>query len=214
MKKLQSAFCAALMATTAFVAAPALASEQGDFLIRLRGIGVLPDEDGSSNINGSPEIDNDFVPEVDFTYFFTDNIAAELILATTQHDVKWNNSSVASQLDLGDVRLLPPTLTLQYHFNDVLTPGLKPYLGAGINYTVFYDEKVGNGFRDIDYDDSFGAVFQAGVDYELNDSWSVNLDVKHIMLNTDVRIDTGASIVDADVDIDPWIVGIGVGYRF
>jgi len=175
------------------------------WMFRVRTIGVLPDESASvSPIGGSVDIDDDYVPELDISYFFTDNIAAELVLATTNHDV---SSSVVGSL--GDVALLPPTLTLQYHF----APKQKfsPYVGAGVNYTFFYDEHGAPGLP-IDYDDSFGWALQAGADFWINDQWSINVDVKKIFLSTDVSIAGGA--VTADVDIDPWVVGVGFGYRF
>ncbi len=114
-------------------------------------------------------------------------------------------------VDLGDVTLLPPTLTLQYHFNPA--GKVRPYLGAGVNYTTFFNEDLPNGsaLSTIDYDDSFGLAAQAGLDYALENGWLVNFDVKYIDINTDVLID-GA--ISADVDIDPVIFGIGIGRTF
>jgi outer membrane protein len=182
------------------------AKDAGDILVRLRGIAVVPDEDGTTDVlGGDIEVDNAYMPELDFTYFFTKNIAAELILATTEHDVKLKSPDV----DLGSVWLLPPTLTLQYHF---LPDGkFSPYIGAGINYTIFYDEDSG-AVNSIDYDDSFGFALQVGVDYKIDDRWSLNADVKKLYLETDVSVNGGA--IKSEVDLDPWIFGLGVGYRF
>jgi outer membrane protein len=147
------------------------------------------------------------VPEVDFTYFVTDNIALELIAGTTRHDV----SHTPTGIDLGKVSLLPPTLTLQYHF--MPKERLSPYVGAGVNYTIFYNEDApGGAVTSIDYDNSFGWALQAGVDYAIADRWYVNLDVKKLFLSTDVSINGGA--INAKVDLDPWLFGVGVGYRF
>lgn len=203
MKRICVAFLAAALFLPATVA---YAKDAGDILIRVRGIGVVPDESGTTDaLGGSVEIDNAYVPELDFSYFFTENIAAELILATAKHDVNLKNPNV----DLGSVWLLPPTLTLQYHF---LPKGrVSPYLGAGVNYTIFYNEKAG-AVGDISYDNRFGLALQAGVDVKVDETWSVNFDVKKIFLKTDVSAAGGT--VNADVDIDPWIFGIGVGYRF
>lgn len=184
--------------------------QAGDFLIRGRAIGVVPQEDTSDNTIGSGEakVDNDYVPELDFSYFVTDNIAFELIAATTKHDVKWQNPDV----DLGSVNLLPPTLTLQYHF--MPDQRFSPYVGAGINYTMFYNEKSGAA-NSIKYDDGFGYAFQAGFDYAISGPWSLNFDVKKVFLDTDVTADLGGPApAKADVDLDPWIFGVGVGYRF
>lgn len=207
-KTLRAAAIAAL--GTATVSATnmttALAAD-GDspWMVRARAIAVVPDESASvSPIGGSVDIDDDYVPELDISYFFTDNIAAELVLATANHDV---SSSVVGSL--GDVALLPPTLTLQYHFAPKRT--FSPYVGAGVNYTFFYKEHGAAGLP-IDYDDSFGWALQAGADFWINEEWSINVDIKKIFLSTDVSIAGGA--VTADVDIDPWIFGLGVGYRF
>ena len=178
----------------------------GDIMVRARAIGVIPDEDATTSIGGNVSVSNDWVPEIDFSYFVTDNIALELIAATTRHDV---SSSVAGSL--GKVSLLPPTLTLQYHF--MPKERFSPYVGAGVNYTFFYNEDApGGGINSIDYKNSFGWALQAGIDYAVGGNWYVNADIKKIFLSTDVSINGGA--VTADVDLDPWIVGFGVGYKF
>lgn len=171
---------------------------------RFRVISVIPSP-GDDIAGADVDISTAFVPELDFTYFFTKNIAAELILATTKHDVE-----IEGGADLGHVWLLPPTLNLQYHF---YAGDFKPYVGAGVNYTIFYGEKSGD-VVDMDYENSFGVSFQAGVDYNLNDSWFLNLDVKQILLSTDVKVDTGAGVLPVDVDINPLVVGLGIGKKF
>jgi outer membrane protein len=144
------------------------------------------------------------VPELDLTYFFTPNIAAELIAAITPHDV-----STSSGVDAGSSWLLPPTLTLQYHFTQF--DSFKPYIGAGVNYTHFFNEDAG-ALNSVKYDDSFGPAFQAGVDVPIHDNWYFNLDVKKVFISTTAKF--SPSGVRADVDIDPWLIGAGVGYRF
>lgn len=199
---------AAMAGITSTFSTPALAMKQeGDWLMRLRGIHVDPEESGTTSAGGSVSIDADTVPELDFTYFFTDNIAAELILATTTHSVDVNGVA-----PLGDVSLIPPILTLQYHFNP--RGKFSPYVGAGINYTIFYDEDpAGGAVTSVDYDNAFGLAAQIGVDYALNDRWSINLDIKKVWLDTDVSVNGGA-ITGNDVEIDPWIFSLGIGYRF
>jgi len=202
----------ALGVMVAGTAQPAYAEFQGksagDFMVRARVIGVLPDESASTTIGGDVDVSNEWVPEVDFTYFLTDNIALELIAATTKHDV----SHTPTGINLGEVSLLPPTLTLQYHF--MPKERFSPYVGAGLNYTFFYDEEpaAGSAVTSIDYENSVGYALQAGVDYAVADNWYVNLDVKKIFLSTDVSMNGGA--ITADVDLDPWLVGAGIGYRF
>ena len=176
--------------------------------VRLRGVSVQPNE--KSTVGGEKSdvsISNSFIPELDFTYFFNKNIAAELILGTTKHDVKVGNDEVS----LGKVWLLPPTLTLQYHFYP--TKSLKPYVGAGLNYTIFYGVKPGD-VTDMDYKNKVGFALQGGVDYFVTDKYFLNLDVKKIFLKTDVDVNVSGEIVPAKVNIDPLLIGFGIGMKF
>lgn len=192
--------------------APAHAVKAGDWMLRARAIGVMPQEDASitGGVTGnSIDIDNSVVPEFDITYFATDNVAFELIAAVTRHDVHANNTN-SGNLDLGSAWLLPPTLTAQYHFTQF--GKCKPYVGGGLNYTMFFKEKSGPSISDISYGNSFGPAAQAGVDYMIDEHWLLNLDVKKIWINSDVNINNGS--VRADVDINPWVIGVGIGYKF
>lgn len=194
--------------------------------VRVRGIGVVPNESASIGIiGGDVSLSNALVPELDFTYYFTKNIAAELILGTTKHDVSTVGSDISAiggptsyNVDLGSVRLLPPTLTVQYHFNQSCDNVFKPYIGAGVNYTIFYDVKSGDVVKDVSYDNAFGYAAQVGFDLMVTDKFFINADVKRLFLKTDVTVDAsnlapGLSI-PAKVDIDPWIIGMGVGMKF
>jgi outer membrane protein len=149
-------------------------------------------------------ISNGYTPELDISYFFTPNISAELIAAVTQHNVR-----TSSGIDAGKAWLLPPTLTLQYHFNDV--SWVKPYVGAGVNYTHFYNEG-GGALNRAEYNDSFGGALQAGADFPLGGNWYANVDVKRVWISTDITYKPSG--VTAKADIDPWIIGAGVGYKF
>ena len=192
---------------------PAFAQEGTEWLAKerfqLRGriIGIFADGDGY--VKEAPTLKTDVgdavTPEFDITYFFTDNIAAELIAGTAQHEV------TAGVNDLGETWILPPTLTLQYHF----TPDKKfsPYVGAGINYSYFYGEDDGAGFDNLEVDGGFGFALQAGVDYWLNDHWGINLDAKYIDLEVDAHVNNKA-LNAYDVDLNPWVLGVGVSYRF
>lgn len=202
------AVCAA--SASLIAAAPqAHATLDDPFLVRVRGIAVLPRDHADVNLGGTTDIDPEYTIEVDFSYFFTENIAVELIAATTEHDAAWVVGG--SRVELGSVQLLPPTLTLQYHFFP--DKKIKPYVGAGINYTWFFNEESPAGL-DVDYEGSFGLALQAGVDYKITDSVYLNFDVKKLFLNTDATVQAGPTTITADVDVDPWIIGIGVGYRF
>ncbi|AWK88896.1 OmpW/AlkL family protein [Azospirillum thermophilum] len=227
---------AVLLATTALAAisSPSLAQDfkgksAGDIVIRARGVAVLPQEKGTLNAGapvnasiGSAKVGNDYIPEVDFTYFFTDNIAAELIAGTSRHKVRGNLNSIVggNNIEIGKVSLLPPTLTVQYHF--MPKERISPYVGAGVNYTLFYNEDAANTnnpnnlrITSTNYKNRFGFALQAGVDVALTGNWSLNVDVKKIFLKTDVTASVNGAIpVTSKVTLDPWLVGVGIGYRF
>lgn len=186
----------------------------GHFQVRLRGVAVLPDAGGSAALGGKPfpgsiGITNSFVPEIDGTYFLTDHIGVEVIAATTQHSVHFTPSG-SSKLDLGSAWLLPPTVTAQYHFDP--EGAIRPYVGAGINYTFFYDTHSG-ALPDMKYENNLGWALQAGADVPVGDGpYFLNFDVKKLFLTTHVKALDG--LVTAHADINPWLIGAGVGIRF
>ena len=210
-----------LGAALCFSTATSAFAEQGDWLVRLRGIVVAPTEQSTDVlpgfVGGQVTVDNAIVPELDFTYFVTNNIGAELILATSPHDI--SGAGVLAGLgEIADVMALPPTLTLQYHF--MPDARLRPYVGVGVNYTIFYSEDASTslvtalGATTVDLDDSVGVAFQAGVDFDLNDRWFLNADIKYIQIDTTATLNSGGTINSVDVDLDPIVAGIGVGFRF
>jgi len=203
--------CAAGLAWPAQAEEVTMEKSAGDWLVRVRGLGIVPDESSTvTPIGGSVDLSNEIVPEVDLSYFLTDNIALELIAATARHDVTDENS-ILGDVDLGEVSDLPPTLTLQYHF--MPDQRFSPYVGAGLNYTIFYNEDApGGAVTSISYDDTWGYSLQVGMDMAVAANWSLNVDVKKLFIGTDVSINGGA--ITADVDIDPWIFGLDVGYKF
>ncbi len=192
---------------------PALAddlpSPAGHFQVRLRGLGVLPDPSADITVSGAAiggktSITDSFTPEADLTYFITDHIGVEAIAAVTKHTV---SNSVAGRV--ASVSLLPPTVTVQYHFDP--TGPIRPYVGAGLNYTFFY--QVDNALPNTDFKNNFGYALQAGADVPVGDGpYFLNFDVKKIFLHT--RITAAAGAVRASADLDPWLVGGGVGMRF
>ncbi|MQP25762.1 outer membrane beta-barrel protein [Flavobacterium sp. LMO8] len=224
MKKIVFALMAMSLMTVNFVNAQdnetkeeSISNEFKRWQVRLRAVGVAPDESAKIGIiGGDVVISNALIPELDFTYFFTEHFAAELILGTAKHDVKAINTA-AGDVNLGSVWLLPPTLTAQYHFYTSDQKVFKPYIGAGVNYTLFYNVKSG-GVAGIEYDNALGYAAQVGFDLMLDDTFFINLDVKRLFLSTDVTVDAsnlapGLSI-PAEVDINPWLIGVGVGMKF
>lgn len=200
-----------------FAAAPSFApvpAEWSPWLVRVRVLGVLPDPGAKLSAGGAPlngagvSITDSAIPELDISYFLTRNIAAELILGVTRHDIQGAGTLAGTRI--GSTWILPPTLTLQYHF-DGFGP-IKPYVGAGVNYSVFFGERERGGFTSFRLTNSVAPALQAGIDVMLDSHWGLNVDVKKLFLDTKVKLNAGA--VRGRVDIDPWIVGAGVTYKF
>jgi outer membrane protein len=184
----------------ALTSGAALAQQsEGPWMVRARAVHL-----DSANKDSTPlglTVNNKTIPEVDVSYFFTPNVAAELILTVPQkHTLRAGGAAI------GSLKHLPPTLLLQYHFN---TSGIKPYVGAGLNYTRFSSVKAPAGV-DIDRN-SFGAALQVGVDIPLQKNLYLNFDIKKVFIKTDVTAN-GAKL--GSFKVDPVLVGIGLGWRF
>ncbi|MDH2919572.1 MAG: outer membrane beta-barrel protein [Sideroxydans sp.] len=171
----------------------------GDYLVRGRVISVQP-ASSSAPVTGV-SVANQATLEVDVTRFLTNNVAVELIAATTKHDVLSAGSKI------GTVGVLPPTLTVQYHF--MPEAAIRPYAGAGLNYTRFYSVNLPAGL-DVSKN-SFGGALQAGVDFQVNKDVFINLDVKKIFMKTDV---TSNGNYLTTLTINPVVIGLGVGMKF
>ncbi len=179
-------------------------TEAGDWMIRTTIIGVIPDTDSKSSIGLDLDADDEASVAVDGTYFFTNNIALNVLATFLSPDI---DSDVG---DLGSVDLIPPIFTLQYHFSPGET--VSPYVGIGFNYNIFYNESGQLDALDVDVENTFGFVVQAGMDYGINENLSFNLDLKYLTFDADVDID--ALGVEDELEYDAFIIGAGLGYRF
>lgn len=215
----------ALMA--GFSIASVARAEQGDWLVRLRAIVVDPDDSSSTvRSDGAPiagsgvAVDDDTVPELDITYMLRDQWGLELILASSLHHVS-GTGSLAGVGEILEARTLPPSVLLQYHF----APEAKarPYVGLGVNFTLFFDEDVTSGFEAIaggasraDLDSSLGLAAQAGLDIVVSDKWFINLDVKYLDIDTTATLTTPGPLgtLEVDVDVKPMVLGFGFGRSF
>ncbi len=198
-------FTALALACAAALPAAAQQAGDGNWLIRGRAVSIDFANDQSKTVKTLDiTADDRWIPELDITYFFTKNLAAELVLTYPQNvDIK------AGSTKIGTIKALPPSLMLQYHFTDL--GAFKPYVGAGVNYTYFSKrDHILNGAASVERD-SWGLAAQLGFDYALNKNWSLNLDVKYIQMDTDVRVG-GTKI--GTLDLNPVTWGVGVGYRF
>lgn len=196
----KSLVAAAALACLVSLPALAQAPAAGPWQVRVRAVHLDSANKDSTGLNLS--INNKWLPEVDVSYFFTPNIAAELILTIPQ-----KHTLSAGGTEIGTLRHLPPTLLAQYHFTGFT--GFRPYLGAGLNYTRFSSVNLPAGV-DIDRN-SFGPALQAGVDIPIARNVFLNLDVKKVWIRTDVSV-AGADI--GTFKVDPVLFGVGIGYRF
>ena len=233
---------------SAAMAMPAMAQDAGDWLFRI-GVGyVAPNTSNDDLVFEGINLDN-FRADVDdgaslvfnLSYFMSPNWAIELLAAAPfKHDID-GEGALAGLGKLGSTYHLPPTLSLQYHF----APGAKfrPYVGAGLNYTLFFKDSLeqsthdgivatangalgtnfAGGTSSLDIDDSFGAAFQVGVDMQINEKWFTNLDLRYIFIDADADIETttfdpsgAATVFDSnfDLSIDPWVLSWTVGFKF
>lgn len=215
------------------------AADYDKWKVRFRGLAIMPDDSSSSivannalSLGAGVSVDEAFTPEFDLTYMITPHWGIEAIAGIANHDVNVDGNDTAVLVGLGatdsfklfDTWVLPPTVTLQYHF--LPDSKIRPYVGAGVNYTAFLADNatseleaaVGGPVK-VSTEESWGYAFQAGMDYDINDSWFFNVDVKYIDIDTSAKlgVNGGAlagTVLNVDVDVDPWIIGAGIGYRF
>ena len=194
-----------IAAAVGMLAVGSVAAQESPWLVRARAVHLNMANVDSTGLGLT--VNDKTIPEVDISYFFSKNIAAELILTVPQKQHVYSNGA-----DLGTFKHLPPTLTVQYHFTDFT--GYKPYVGAGLNYTQITAEKIsaGGGTNNVTLSDkSVGGALQAGVDIPLTKQVSLNIDVKKVYLKTHVYVG-GAD--GGTLKLDPVLFGVGVGYRF
>ena len=222
MKKqlLNGAIAAVLGATAALSAMPAMAYQAGDMVLRGGLAGVLPTGDGAvpGVPGGKVEADDGFSAGITFTYMATNNIGIGVLGAWPfSHDVD-GTGALAGLGTVAEIEHLPPTLTLQYHFDTASK--LRPYVGAGINYTtvIDIDETPSMAGDQLDLDDSWGFALEAGVDYELQNDWLVGAAVWYLDIAFDTTISGGnlglANPTFFETEVDPWVFMLSVGKKF
>ncbi|MBT1451613.1 outer membrane beta-barrel protein [Glaciecola sp. XM2] len=226
----------AIVSVLALSSASVLAHEAGDILLRVGLTTVAPDASSSPILAGGADlgqslglgsllvdVDNNTQLGLNFAYFLTDNINVEVLAATPfKHDIEFLGTK------LGETKHLPPTVTVNYFFADP-SAKFQPYVGAGLNYTIFFSEDFDQGavetvqtvtegavISNLDLDASFGLSLQAGADYEVSDGIYINASIRYIDIDTEASFDingaAGGSI--STVEIDPWVYTLSVGYKF
>ncbi|MFK5915253.1 MAG: OmpW family outer membrane protein [Woeseiaceae bacterium] len=196
----------------ALTSVSALAVEKGDWLVRYGVVNVSPD-DSSTGLSGvgptaTVGVEDDTQAFANISYMIKDNVALELLAATPfSHDIV-GTGALAGLGKVGETKQLPPTFSIQYHFKPKAS--VRPYVGAGINYTVFFSEKATNTITSLKLDSSLGLAVQAGVDVDINKNWFFNADIRYINIETTATTDLGTS----EVKINPTVISLGVGTRF
>ena len=200
----------AAVASLAPIAAQAQAQEN-PWMVRVRAVDLLFQNGQTSTVADlNVKAKNQVIPEFDVSYFFTKNIAAELVLTWPQ---QVNITAGPGNTNIGKVSALPPSLLAQYHFTDL--GAFKPYVGLGVNYTIFGNRQnfpaLGNGVQ-VD-NNSVGVVGQIGMDYMFDKNWGLNLDVKYATMSTNVTaVEGGANL--GKLTLNPWMPAVGVTYKF
>jgi outer membrane protein len=190
-----------IAAAVGMLVAGQVAAQESPWLVRARAVKLSMANHDATGLDLS--VNDKTIPELDVSYFFNKNVAAELVLTIPQQQTV----SIAGA-DSGTFKHLPPTLTVQYHFTNF--NGFKPYVGAGLNYTKISKTNVLNGAATLE-NSSFGYALQAGVDVPLTKQVSLNFDVKKVNIQSEVYVN---NVSKGTLKLDPVLVGIGIGYRF
>ena len=220
-----------LLGSTALAAAQSVAPgySAGDIVVRLAFAGVIPLAASShiDTIGGSVGVNASVMPEVDLSYFVTDNISLQAIATSTRHEISANNTSLTpllgSKIDLGSTFVLPPAIVAAWHFmpHEVFDP----YVGIGLDVLWPYDTQENKAtlpaslggaqiVQKLGLSNAVGPVFNVGCDYNVSGPWFINLDYKQVINTVDARIHTAVGLVKANVDLDPAVISLGVAYRF
>ncbi|MDT7837403.1 OmpW/AlkL family protein [Aquabacterium sp. OR-4] len=195
-------------AAAAVSALPVQAQDTGNFIVRARAVYLDSANKDSTDLDAKLQINNKTIPELDISYFFTPNLAAELILTYPQKQKLTALDEDGARAQIGTFKHLPPTLTVQYHFTGL--GGFRPYLGAGVNYTNISAVKILNGAVGLKHN-SWGLAAQVGADVPLGGGWLLNVDVKKVQIGTTVYV---GGVDHGKFKVDPLLVGVGVGKRF
>jgi len=189
------------------LAGAASAADSAKWKVRVGVTNVNPKSNNGTVAGAKADVKDDTAVTFNGVYMLDDNWGVELLAATPfKHDI-----ALAGLGKVGSTKHLPPTLSAQYYFNN--NSAFTPYLGLGLNYTYFFSERATGPIAGskLSLDPSFGLAFQAGVDYDINDQWLVNVDVRYVDIEADVKIDGAAS---GKANIDPMVVGLNIGYKF
>ncbi|EKF9234462.1 outer membrane protein OmpW [Vibrio cholerae] len=207
-----------LAVLAALSSVPVFAHQEGDFIVRAGIASVVPNDSSDKILGSQSELAVNSNTQLGLTlgYMFTDNISFEVLAATPfSHKI---STDLLGLGDIAETKHLPPTFMVQYYFGEANST-FRPYVGAGLNYTTFFDESfnstgTNNALSDLKLDDSWGLAANVGFDYMLNDSWFLNASVWYANIETTATYKAGADAKSTDVEINPWVFMIAGGYKF
>ena len=214
----------ALAVSVAMLALPMTASayEKGDILLRIGAATVVPDDksDDIQEIAGEAvSADNETQLGISGTYMFSEKLGIEVLASTPfSHNIKASDGTLDGA-SIGEIKHLPPTISAQYYFLGGKGK-FQPYIGAGLNYTIFFSEDVGSdakalGYNKLKLDNSLGLAAQIGVDYQINKKWFLNASAMYADIDTEAELTgPGATTLNVDYDLDPMVYRVNVGYKF
>lgn len=213
-KNIVSGLVATALLSAGFTASVS-AHQAGDIIVRAGAIVVAPNESSPVVANIAEfEVGNNTQLGLNFGYMLTDNIGIELLAATPfSHDI-----SLGVLGKIAETKQLPPTLVAQYYFGSSDSK-LRPYIGAGVNFTNFFDNEFNQdakdaGLSDLSLSNSWGVAAQVGIDYQVNQNWLVNASIWYAQISTDVKFNLGDDALKVETDIDPWVYMVSIGYTF
>lgn len=207
-----------LSVLAALMSTHVMAHQEGDVIVRVGVASVVPNDSSDKILDSQSELAVNSNTQLGFTlgYMFTDNISFEVLAATPfSHKI---STDLLGLGDIAETKHLPPTFMVQYYFGESGST-FRPYVGAGLNYTTFFDEgfnSTGNNatLTDLKLDDSWGLAANAGFDYKLNESWFLNASVWYANIETTATYKFGGAAQSTDVKINPWVFMIAGGYTF
>ena len=210
-----------LAAATALTMTTAFAVPAGTWSIAAGAHYVDPKSDNGTlansdlNLVANVDVDGDVRPTISGEYFIANNVGVELLAAIPFHHDFTLNDATGKELLTGKTQHLPPTLSLQYHFDGYNLPmNVKPFVGVGVNYTTFFKEKISNG-ADLDLDDSVGVAGHIGLDIPFAPTESFRIDARYMDIKTDASLNIdGTKYELGEVDISPWVYGVAFVKQF
>jgi outer membrane protein len=139
-------------------------------------------------------------------------IGIELVVGVPPKITAKATGSVAFLGEVLSARNVAPTLLVNYHFG-AKGDALRPYVGAGINYTRFADIRTTLPATKVEMGDSTGLALQAGVDYAIDARWGLFASVAKVDVKSKL-VASGPTVLKTTIDFRPTTYAVGVSWRY